>query len=451
MAEANKLSLKVKLGFGVCDLGGNLYFTVIAFWLLHYLTDTVGIAVGLAGIVIMIGKIWDAVTDPMVGYLSDRTKSRCGRRRPYIFFGSFPLFLAMTVMFTNPGFSTQAGLFIWAVLIFCLLSTAFTLVNIPYSSLTPELTQDYNERTTLNGYRSIFMVIGTLLGAGAALPIVGAFPGRKLGFSVMGAIFGAVMMVTALITFFTVREPKKAVGKARMGFLTSYLKVFKNKPFVVLLITFVLHITAVTVVSGILVYYFKYIFQNEPMTTIALLILLVTAMICIPVSVLIAKKFGKKITYGAGMLIIAVSCIVIFSVGHVLGMIFVFVMMIIAGIGLSTTYVIPWSMIPDTVEHDYVETGERREGAHYGIWTFIAKIGQALAIGLSGLILSLTGYMPDVAQRGTALLGIRLLIGPVTAVIFLASIIALSFYPINEEKYNHIMNRVREMEASGKT
>ncbi len=101
MAE-NKLSLKVKLGFGVCDLGGNLYFTVMAFWLLNYLTDTVGIAAALAGIISMIGRIWDAVTDPMVRHLSDRTKSRWGRRRPYIFFGSFPLFIGMVVMFTNP-------------------------------------------------------------------------------------------------------------------------------------------------------------------------------------------------------------------------------------------------------------------------------------------------------------------------------------------------------------
>ncbi|MBW1849382.1 MAG: MFS transporter, partial [Deltaproteobacteria bacterium] len=101
--QKNKLPLKVKLGYGVCDLGGNLFFTVMAFLLLNYLTDTVGIAAGLAGIVIMIGKIWDAVTDPVVGYVSDRTNSKWGRRRPYIFFGSFPLFITMIIMFTNPN------------------------------------------------------------------------------------------------------------------------------------------------------------------------------------------------------------------------------------------------------------------------------------------------------------------------------------------------------------
>ncbi|MBA7614066.1 putative symporter YjmB [subsurface metagenome] len=446
--EEKRLSLKVKLGYGVCDLGGNLYFTVIAFWLLNFLTDTVGIAAALAGIVIMIGKIWDAVTDPMVGYLSDRTKTRWGRRRPYIFIGAIPLFLAMVVMFTNPGLSDPTPLIIWAVLAFCLLGTAFTVVNIPYSSLTPELTRDYHERTELNGYRFGFAVVGTLLGAGAALPIVSAFPTKNTGFSVMGTIFGALMMATALITFFSVREPVSREMKPGMGFLKTYLKVFGNRPFVLLLITFALHITAVTVVSGIMVYYYKYIFLREPMTTVALLILLVTAMVFIPVSVLVSKKIGKKPVYGGGMLLIAAACMLIFFLGHILGMNVSFLFVVLAGIGLSTTYVIPWSMIPDTVEYGYLESGERSEGAYYGIWTFITKIGQALAIAISGGILGLAGYIPEVAQSAAARFGIRLLFGPVPALIFAAAAIVLYFYPINETRYQEILSRIKEMEAA---
>ena len=201
----NKLPVGVKLGYGVCDLGGNLFFTVIGFWLLNFLTDTVGLAAGLAGLTIAIGKIWDAVTDPMTGYLSDRTKSRLGRRRPWMLFGSVPLFLTMILMFTNPALFAGAGwnpaeqqtfLFIWATVLFCLLCTAYTAVNIPYNSLTPELTQDYHERTSLNGYRFGFAVVGSLLGAGASLPIVMAFPDKNTGFAGMGSIFGALMLIT---------------------------------------------------------------------------------------------------------------------------------------------------------------------------------------------------------------------------------------------------------------
>jgi GPH family glycoside/pentoside/hexuronide:cation symporter len=445
--QDNKLPVKVKLGYGVCDLGGNLFFTVMAFLLLNFLTDTVGIAAGLAGIVIMIGKIWDAVTDPIVGYISDRTKGKWGRRRPYIFFGSFPLFITMIIMFTNPNLSSQSQLFLWGVVAFCLLNTAYTLVNIPYSSLTPELTQDFHERTSLNGYRFGFAVIGTLLGAGAALPLVSAFPNENTGFTVMGTLFGFVMMITALATFFAVKEPDIEREPLESGFFKTYLKVFKNKPYVLILLTYALHVTALTVVSGIAIYYFKYIHNNEPMTTNAMLILLVTAMIFIPISVVVSKKIGKKIAYGLGMLIFSIAIMILFLFGHTRDVNFSLALMFFAGTGMGFTYALPYAMVPDAIEYDYLLSGQRTEGAFYGIWTFGLKIGQAVALGISGAVLSLSGYVPEVAQTAKSMFGIRLLLGPVPAVIFMLSLIMLYFYPINEQRYNEILGDIKKMEA----
>jgi GPH family glycoside/pentoside/hexuronide:cation symporter len=444
--DMERLSLKVKLGFGVCDLGGNLFFTVVAFLLLNYLTDTVGISAGIAGAIIMIGKIWDAVTDPVVGYISDNTRTRWGRRRPYIFWGSFPLFLAMMVMFTNPGFSSQMTLFIWGVLAYCALCTAYTLVNIPYSSLTPELTQDFHERTVLNGYRFGFAVIGTLMGAGAALPLVSLFPSENMGFTMMGTIFGLVILVTALATVFTIKEPQLPVIEKKTGFFRTYLRVFNNKPYILILLTYALHITALTVVSGIAIYYFKYIHHNEAITTAAMLILLVTAMVFIPVSVVLSKRTGKKFVYGAGMGIFAIAILVLAFFGHLLGLKFSLALMFLAGIGMGFTYAMPYAMVPDAVEYDYLITGERTSGAFYGIWTFGLKIGQALALGITGMVLSLSGYVPDAVQTATAALGIRLLLGPISALIFILSIAVLYFYPINEERYNQILEEIRAKE-----
>jgi GPH family glycoside/pentoside/hexuronide:cation symporter len=447
MNENQKLPVKVKLGFGVGDLGGNLYFTVIAFWLLNYFTDTVGIAAGMAGIAVAIGKIWDAVTDPMMGYISDRTRSRWGRRRPYLLFGSFVWFIAMIVLFTNPQLNSPTALFVWAVAAYCFLSTVFTVVNVPYSSLTPELTKDYHERSSLNGYRAVFMVIGTLIGAGAALPLVGALPNKNIGFSVMGAVFGALMMGAALTTFASVREPKLvSAAQPKTGFFKSYLYVFKTKPFIIVLLTYMMNMIAVTVVSGTMIYYFKYIHDNEALTTVALLILLVTAMIFIPVAVLVSKRIGKKTTYAVGMLIISLACMLVFALGHELGVVFVFVMMFVAGLGLSTTYPMPWSMVPDTVEYGYLQSGERREGGYYGIWTFFSKAGQGLAIAVSGLILHGTGYVAEAAQTGLAQLGIRLLIGPVTALFFAGAAFMLLFYPLNEKRYTELQEKIKVME-----
>ncbi len=453
--EQQKLPLRVKLGYGICDLGGSLHFTVIAFWLLIYLTDTVGIAAGLAGVVVMAGRIWDAITDPIVGYVSDRTNTRWGRRRPYIFFGSIPMFLAMVVLFTNPGglmgpdwnpAEHQTFLVVWGILAFCLLETFFTVVNIPYSSLTPDLTQDFHERSSLNGFRFVSAVVGTLFSAGLALPIVQAMPTKNAGFTVMGLFFGFVMMTVAMITFFTVKEPPVVREKPKMGFLKTYLKVFKNKPYMIILFTHAVHVTAITVISGILPYYFKYIMGDEGKTTIGLVILLVTAMIFIPVSVLFSKKVGKKPVYIAGMAILAVTSMILFLFGHTLGLTFVLALMFVDGIGLGFIYAMPWAIVPDTVEYDYLNTGERTEGAFYGIWTFILKLGQAMAIGIMGWVLAASGYIADAVQSQTAVFGIRLIAGPIGAAIFVIAIIIVAFYPINEKKYKEIIAGIQEME-----
>lgn len=457
--EAKKLSVGVKMGYGVCDFGGNLFFTATAFVLLNYLTDTVGLAASLAGTALMIGRIWDAFYDPIIGYVSDRTVSRWGRRRPYLFAGALPLFIAMILMFTNPQILAGAGfvpaehqtlLFVTTMIVYILLCTAYSTVNIPYSSMTPELTNDFHERTSLNGYRFGFAVFGTLLGAGAALPIVGLFADKNIGFVVMGVVFGGVMLVSALITVFTVREPATLHPAKSMGFLKTYLEVFRNVPYVLIMLAYIMHVVAITIVSGIAIYYFKYILKNEPMTTPALLILLVTAMLFIPVSVLLGKRIGKKLVYAAGMLIIALVLMILFFFGHLRPINFSLALMFLMGIGFGFTYAMPYAMVPDAIEYDYLRTGERREGAFYGIWTWGLKIGQAIAVMIMGWVLSLMGYVANVVpQTPSSELGIRLFLGPIPAAVFVLGAVVLYFYPINEQRYEEILRQIKAREARG--
>lgn len=438
--NAKKLSLKEKMGFGICDLGGNALFTIMAFWLMNYLTDTVGLAAGLAGTALMIGKIWDAITDPLMGYISDRTKTRWGRRRPYIFIGGILVFVTMAFMFTNPRLSDQNLLFYWAIIAYSLLNLGFTIVNIPYSSLTPELTSDYNERTVLNGYRMSFAMVGTLIGAAAVLPLLGLFNDRSAGFSMVGIIFGLIILIVSWITFFTIKEPPfEAISSPKMGIFRSYFEAFKNVPFLLILFPWVLNMTATTIVSGMLIYYFKYIYQAAESTTLALLILLLTAMVFIPIWVLISNALGKKNCYAVGMLIIAATCMIFFYFGHLLELNFGLILMFFAGIGLATTYVFPWSIIPDTIEYGYTKTGERHEGIYYGLWTLVSKIGQALAALLMGLILDFYRYLPNQPlQAKETIFGIRLLFGPIPAIIFITATVVVLFYPIDAKRYQKI-------------
>jgi glycoside/pentoside/hexuronide:cation symporter, GPH family len=436
-----KLSLKTKAGFGVCDLGGNLLFTAMGFWALNYLTDTVGLTAAAAGFAIMIGKIWDAVTDPVMGYISDRTRSRFGRRRPYILLGAIPLGLSMWFFFTNPGFGNPVALLVWATVALCMLNTTLTIVNIPYSALTPELTSNYNEQTILNSWRFGFAIIGTILGAAIVLPTVQSFPTRSAGFSAAGLIMGSIMALTALITFATVREPGHETKELpTTGLLQTYLSVFRNKAFVILIITYALNILAINFLQGILVYYFKYIYHAEAKTTGAMVILLCIAMAVIPLSIPLSKKIGKKATYQAGFSLLSLTCFVLYFAGHRLGINFFYIMMGLAGVGLGLAYVAPWAMVPDTIEWDAVKTGNRKEGSYYGMWTFISKLGQALSIATSGFILGRSGYIADAEQTATAIGAIRLLLGPIPGIVFLAAIAVLCAYPITEKVYNELMS-----------
>jgi GPH family glycoside/pentoside/hexuronide:cation symporter len=444
---SGKLAVRTKLGFGVADLGGNLFFTAMGFWSMNYLTDTVGIPAALAGMAVMVGKIWDAVTDPMMGYISDRTRSPLGRRRPYMIFGALPLLLSSWLFFTAPSLQGPAALTAWAIATLCLLNTAYTVVNIPYGSLTPELTKDYHERTSLNGYRFGFAVIGTILGAAIVLPVVGIFGDKKAGFSAVGLLFGAVMAVTALITGISVRERPHG-GDRPQGFFKTYAVVFKNKAYLVILFTYMLNLAAINFLSGILVYYMKYVYDNEGLTTMAMVLLLVIAMAFIPISVLVSKRIGKKRTYQICFTLMALAGMGIFFFGHTIGPAFTLVMMSIAGVGLGFGYVPPFAMMPDTIEAEAQKTGKRREGAYYGIWTFIAKLGQSLATATMGFILAIAQYVPDLPQGPKAIFAIRLLVGPIPAAIMVAALILVEFYPIDEKAYAAIMAGGAEREAA---
>jgi GPH family glycoside/pentoside/hexuronide:cation symporter len=162
-------------------------------------------------------------------------------------------------------------------------------------------------------------------------------------------------------------------------------------------------------------------------------------MVCIPVSVFVSKKIGKKLTYQISFAVIATACAGIYLFGHVFGEKFFLGMMAFAGIGIGFGYVAPWAMVPDTIEYDAVKTGKRKEGAFYGMWTFVSKVGQSLSILISGLILSAGGYVADAMQSDGAKAAIRLLIGPLPIFVLIAAIVLVQFYPLDEKTYNKLM------------
>jgi GPH family glycoside/pentoside/hexuronide:cation symporter len=326
-------------------------------------------------------------------------------------------------------------------------------VNIPYSSLTPELTADYNERSSLNGYRFMFAVVGTLIGAVAVGPVVAAFGGgpgldSSRGYSMVGLIFALIMLVTAVITAASVREPKRAADtKGDKGFLKTYLSVFKNKAFVIVLLGYMLHLIGLTFLQTAIPYYFNYIYEPQyaGLQTPAMGLLLVVAMIFIPISVMVSKKVGKKLTWQICFFILGTSSLAIFFLGHVLGPYFFIAMMVYAGIGVGFGYVAPYAMVPDTIEVDVVRTGKRNEGSFYGMYLFASKIGQALAWQAGLLVLSLGHYVANLHPLpASAQFAIRLLAGPLPAVMLLGALVLVQFYPLDQKTYDKILAEGRK-------
>jgi GPH family glycoside/pentoside/hexuronide:cation symporter len=457
MAEAKRLSLGTKLGFGVCDVGGNLFVTVLGFYLLNFITDNLLLGATIAGTALLVGKIWDGVIDPFIGTLTDRTRSRLGRRRPWMLAGAISILVMMTLMFTNLHIASQGLLLAWVLAIYILMVTAYSIINIPYGALTPELTKDYDERTSLNAFRMSFAVVGTFVGSQAVGPVRGLFANQDHGWIAVGVVMGGVIMITSLITFFTVKEPARAAAEAKgqQDVWKSYLATLKNKPFLLALVTYMLHMMGTNIVQAALLYYYKYIVWDGTGAdaasgefAFALMFFIVAAFLFIFVWTAISKRIGKKWTYNIGMGIFAVAVLGVFFLAEGRGAWFMRIVMAVAGIGFSTNYVMPYAIIPDAVELDYAETGVRREGVFYGMWNFINQLGVAFALALNGWVLGWFGYVPNVAQDAAAKLGIRLLVGPIAALFVVAGIVVLSFYPITRKYYDErILPKSRERDA----
>ncbi|HEX2979324.1 MAG TPA: MFS transporter [Anaerolineaceae bacterium] len=443
----NILSLKTKLGFGAGEFSSSIFFTLTSFWLMNFLTDEVRLSAGIAGTALLIGKIWDAVIDPLIGSISDHTRSRWGRRRPYLLFFAIPFGAAFVLMFRTPGIDGQTGKFIWALLTYVFFCTVYSFTNIPYNALLPELTSDYNERTNVSGFKMSFAVIGTLLGAGAAMPLMALFSGRTAGFVGMSAVFGFLASLSLIVTFFSVKEPPVAEAKLSSSVFSSLKDVFSNRPFMLILTTWFANSTAVAIMQTMLIYYYKYLILDEDAVTLAMIALLIASMLTIPLWVWLCKKMGKKQAYFSGMTLTLCAVLAFAFFADKLGAVPALVLMALAGVGFASHYVGPWAIVPDTIEYGYAATGRRSEGVYYSVWTFVVALGGALAGFLVGQGLDLFGYVPDVAQSSRSILGIRQLIGVLPGLFILVANVVLAMYPLTKKNYEQILEKIQMMEA----
>lgn len=435
-----RLTMKTKIFYGIADLGISLLTASIQFFLLFYYTDIAGINPGLAGTALLVGKLtWDAINDPVFGYLSDRTRSRWGRRKPFMLLGAIPFGISIWLLFSLPPGLVGVKAFLAVLGSFLLADTMQTLVSVPYYALSAELTYDYDERTSLISIRMIFTVLGYILGAAATTAVAGMFLNmgwsKTAAYSGMGAIFGVVAVITMLVTTFGVKEtPRPDLLPAKMRLKEQLGHVFKNRPFVQYMIMSTIISISFTLLTALLPYYITYqLLMAEQLSFIMLVLLGTIAIFLIPWR-MASKKLNKGPAYALGLFIASIAIVVAFFLPQGPTP-WIYVIAFVAGLGFSAQYVFPWSMIPDVIEVDAVKSGERHEGIYFGVNAFLGKITGAIGIAVAGWALDLYGYVPDAVQTARALFGIRFFYAIVPVIAFMIALPLLIWYPITREKH----------------
>ena len=444
-----KLTLGSKVRYGLADLGFALITSAMQFFLLFYYTDVAGINPALAGVALMVGKLtWDAINDPLFGYWSDRTRSRFGRRRIYMLIGAVPLGIAAWIMFSLPKGLTGVPAFLAVLFSFWLVDTFHTMTTTPYYALTPELTRDYNERASLTSIRMVYSVFGYILGAALTTILAGIFQGSGMNlqqaWSTTGAVFGTVAVITTLITTFSIKERPELAGEpSTLPPVKAILTSFKNKPFQILMIAFVLSSFSFTVLTALVPYFIQYQLNMGDQVSFVLLAMLLTVGIFLIPAKLVSDRINKGPAYALGLFIASLALISGFFLPHEPTPL-IYVVAIVAGLGFSAQWVCPWSMLPDVIEYDEKMTGERREGVYYGLWAFLGKFTGAFGVAVSGWALGLFGYIPNVEQTIRALFGIRFFFAIVPAIVLLISLPFLIKYPITRQSHAALVKELAD-------
>jgi GPH family glycoside/pentoside/hexuronide:cation symporter len=457
--EIKRMTLWQKLVFGSGDWSIASFGTLRQLYYAIFLTDVVGLDARLASVAAFFGVVWDALNDPMIGTLSDRLRTRWGRRRPFLLFFSIPFGLAFLALWWAPPFKNQILLAASVSLVYMLSDTLQTFISVPLYALTPEIAENYDDRTSLTGYRMFFNLVASLVAAVAAPSIVDAAlvsgATQQQGYFIVSAIFGSLAVIPLLFIFFFIRENPRPVGienEKHVPFIIILKTAWKNIPFRFAAALYMLNWITFDLVGLVLPFFITYWIASGNLLQKALGLslesavfacLLVTSVVVLPFWVWLAKKLNKNTAYMIGMGFWAVVQLIIFTIqpGQIT---YILVLSVLAGISVSTAHILPDALFPDVIEWDELRTGRRQEGIYYGVKNFIRKLTGALAIFIALQVLGWFGYQspPEGAtffiQSQRTLTAMRILIGPFGALLLLSAIVIAWFYPLTREKHNRI-------------
>lgn len=451
--QERKVTFKTLVAYGLGDIYGGGAFMIVGLLFLFYLTEVVGLSPALAGLVFGIGKVWDAISDPLMGYLSDRTRSRFGRRRVYLLAGILPITLSFILLWLPMDFSSQGALFLYYSVAYILFATVFTMVMVPYSALAAELSGDYKTRNKLSGSRLFFSGFSSLFAATIPKLIIDASQGTpSQGYVTMSICFGIFFALPWVITYFGTWEDSRVVQQSvSKQFFTEFLTIFRNTSFRIHILMYVFAYSAMDLLMALFTYYLTYYLRRPTLYSVAMGTLMVVQLAMILVYVRIANSKGKRFAYRMGMLIWLVGMLCTLALSPASPVWLVALVCAVIGLGTSAAVFIPYAILPNVIDVDELMTGMQRSGVYSGAMTLTRKLIQgALVMPLIGLFLQMVGFVSNAEQTPRVLSRFFLFFIGGPALLIIAGIIAAAWFELSPKNSEVIASELIRLRAGGK-
>jgi GPH family glycoside/pentoside/hexuronide:cation symporter len=467
------IKLKEKIGYGLGDMASSMFWKIFGMYLLFFYTKVFGISPAAVGTMLLVTRVYDSVSDPLMGIIADRTQTRWGKYRPYLLWFAVPFALIGVLTFYTPGLDAT-GRLIYAYITYTLMMTVYTAVNVPYASLLGVMSSNPKERNMLSSYRMFFAFIGSFITFMLLQPLVDFFTRisshpdatalsaeptgiseEPMGWVCAVGVIGVICAFLFFLCFRWTRERVKPVNEEQNTSVKQDLRhLARNAPWWILMASGLAALLFNAIRDGVALFYFadyirigyKLPYFGWTMATIYLLVGQAANMVGVALAAPLSNRYGKKKTYMAAMGIAAVLSVFFFALTPD-QMVWILILQVL--ISVCAGYVLPllWSMYADIVDHQELKTGRRATGLIFSSSSMSQKMGWAVGAAMTGWLLAWFGYNQELAVQGEqAVFGVRLMMSWLPAISCVLAVIGMAFYPLSEKKVLEItdeLNRKR--------
>ncbi len=459
------IQLKEKIGYGFGDMASSMFWKLFGSYLMIFYTDVFGLPAAVVGTMFLVTRIWDSLSDPVMGAIADRTTTKWGKFRPYILWGAVPFGIIGVLTFTTPSLG-MTGKIIYAYVTYSLMMGIYTVVNVPYASLLGVMSPNPKDRNTLATFRMSFAYIGSFIALLLFMPFVNMFSGnspsivdQQRGWTMAVGIIAVICVILFVLTFALTRERVKPIKEKQAKLKEDLRDLTKNRPWWILLGAGISALVFNSIRDGATVYYFKYFIVEESFTNVSLfgfsfvlsgLYLAVgqaANIIGVVLAAPVSNRIGKKNTYLGAMVIASILSVIFFWFSkEQLALIFVFQVLI--SICAGSIFPLLWSMYADCTDYSELQTGNRATGLIFSSSSMSQKFGWAIGSALTGWLLAYYGFQANQVQSAETLNGIKMFMSLLPAAGTLLSVIFISMYPLSEKKMVKIVSQLEERRSN---